>query len=237
MKRLSSYVGSLLVVMLAASTQQSCKSSASKEKSDSSSVVINGHKFVDLQLPSGLLWAETNVGAESATDNGDYYSWGEIKTKADYSESTYLYGHSYDHIEKYNAADGQQVLEANDDVATICWGKPCRIPTYEEFKELADTANCSWTWVEKAVEKGDTLRGYEVKSQRNGNCIFLPAAGAHNGTHLYLNGTNGNYWTSTLSDDNCGDAYTLSFYFANSSFYRNARYMGSSIRPVANKGK
>ncbi len=237
MKRLSSCIGGLLLVMLTASVLQSCGHAASKGKADDGGVVINGHRFVDLQLPSGLLWAETNVGAESATDNGDYYAWGETKTKADYSESAYLYGHSYDNMEKYNAADGKQVLEGTDDVAASSWGEPCRMPTCKEFEELKDTANCSWTWVEKVSESNDTLRGYGVKSQRNGNSIFLPAAGARNGTHLYLNGSDGNYWTSTLSDDNCGDAYTLSFYFANGSFYRNARYMGSSVRPVASKGK
>ncbi len=34
--------------------------------------IINGHKFVDLGLPSGLLWAENNVGAETAADYGCY---------------------------------------------------------------------------------------------------------------------------------------------------------------------
>ena len=34
--------------------------------------IIGGHKFIDLGLPSGLLWAETNVGASSYFDDGDY---------------------------------------------------------------------------------------------------------------------------------------------------------------------
>ena len=41
------------------------------------SKTINGHKFVDLGLPSGLLWAETNIGAEKPADDGNYYAWGE----------------------------------------------------------------------------------------------------------------------------------------------------------------
>ncbi len=41
------------------------------------SQAINGHKFVDLGLPSGTLWAEMNVGANSATDSGTYYSWSD----------------------------------------------------------------------------------------------------------------------------------------------------------------
>lgn len=42
---------------------------------------INGHKFVDLGLPSGLLWADRNVGADSPYDYGDFFAWGETKTK------------------------------------------------------------------------------------------------------------------------------------------------------------
>ena len=54
-----------------------------------STEVINGHKFVNLGLPSGTLWAETNVGAKSKSDIGDYYAWGEIETKDSYKESNY----------------------------------------------------------------------------------------------------------------------------------------------------
>ena len=33
--------------------------------------------YVDLGLPSGLLWATCNVGAESPEGWGNYYAWGE----------------------------------------------------------------------------------------------------------------------------------------------------------------
>ena len=48
--------------------------------------IINGHKFVDLGLPSGLLWAETNIGAATAADDGCYFAWGEtdMTTKSSY---------------------------------------------------------------------------------------------------------------------------------------------------------
>ena len=41
------------------------------------SCTIGGHWFVDLGLPSGLLWAETNVGATNSYDFGNYYLSGE----------------------------------------------------------------------------------------------------------------------------------------------------------------
>ncbi len=65
-------------------------------KNDDGSYTINGHKFIDLGLSSGLLWAETNVGATNYYDYGTYYSkdnafawseWGttcRLPTKAEF---------------------------------------------------------------------------------------------------------------------------------------------------------
>ena len=36
-------------------------------------------KWIDLGLPSGLLWASTNVGAEKPEDFGLYFAWGETQ--------------------------------------------------------------------------------------------------------------------------------------------------------------
>ena len=51
--------------------------------------LINGHEFIDLGLPSGLLWAKTNVGASSSSDDGDYFAWGETEPTSYYAWSTY----------------------------------------------------------------------------------------------------------------------------------------------------
>ena len=37
----------------------------------------NGHDYVDLGLPSGLVWATCNVGASKPEEYGNYYAWGE----------------------------------------------------------------------------------------------------------------------------------------------------------------
>ncbi len=42
-------------------------------KKEDGKYTINNHTFVDLGLPSGLLWAETNVGATNSYDFGNYY--------------------------------------------------------------------------------------------------------------------------------------------------------------------
>ena len=64
----------------------SCTSKTSKTnketKKDSVIVESNGHSYIDLGLPSGKLWATMNVGAESPSDYGAYFSWGEIVSKS-----------------------------------------------------------------------------------------------------------------------------------------------------------
>ena len=40
------------------------------------SLIANaGNNYVDLGLPSGLLWATCNIGAESPEQFGNYYDW------------------------------------------------------------------------------------------------------------------------------------------------------------------
>ena len=71
------------------------------------SKTVNGHKFVDLRLPSGLLWAETNIGAEIAADAGNYYAWGEVEPQSSnsYSWTSYKYGSTLSDLTKYNSSD------------------------------------------------------------------------------------------------------------------------------------
>ncbi len=191
------------------------------------SKTINGHKFIDLGLPSGLLWAETNVGAETETEYGDYFAWGEtVANKTDYSWDTYKYGDSSYNITKYNSSDKKTTLDKKDDAAYVKWGRSsCRMPTSDEFEELLNSDNCTWTW---------TNGGYKVKSLSNGNSIFLPASGYRRGSNLSNQGSHGYYWSSTLNSSYRSSAYYL--YFDSSNHFVNDinyRYNGFPVRPVA----
>ena len=188
--------------------------------------VINGHKFVDLGLPSGLLWAETNVGAFAPYADGDYYAWGETETKSSYSWDTYKWGSS---TTKYNSSDGKTTLEASDDVATVKWGKECRMPSPAEFQELYN--KCDWTW--KSSYNGAS--GYLVTGPNN-QTIFLPASGGCFNGDLGNHGFSGYYWSSSLYAGSTNYAYNLYF---RSGFigpsYNGNRCNGRSVRPVAEK--
>ena len=196
--------------------------------------IINGHKFVDLGLPSGLLWAETNIGAATAADDGCYFAWGEtdMTTKSSYDWSTYKYGKYYDNMTKYNSTDGKTVLDKEDDAAYVNWGSSCRMPTIAEFTELRNSDNCTWTWTSQTTSSGSSIYGYKVTSVKNGNSIFLPASGYRIEGDLF-HGSFGFYWSSTLDYGNSYYAYCLSFHSGYYGWYYYIRFLGHTVRPVA----
>ena len=212
--------------------------------------LINGHKFIDLGLPSGLLWAETNIGAETAYDDGYYYAWGETSTKEDYSTSTYkgltidtTYSELYEKYiyteiySKYNETDGKTVLDKEDDAAYVNWGTSCRMPTKEDWVELANSSNCTWVWVSRTNSNGEPIKCYKVVSKRNNNMIYLPASGDCCGNGNYSHGEYGNYWSSTRHSEL---EYILYLNFTSSSYLsesvnRRSEGCGFSVRPVASQ--
>ena len=203
------------------------------------------HAYVDLGLPSGLKWATCNVGASSPEDYGGYFAWGETEPKNSYDWSTYQWmttgQSSWEYVNKYQFADGQTsacwysngtftgdgktVLELSDDAARANWGGSWRMPTHEEFQELYK--KCTWTWT---TQNG--VKGYKVTSNRNGNSIFLPAAGYRSESSLLGAGERGYYWSSSLSENYSGLAWYLYFDSDYRSVDLSVRYDGQSVRPV-----
>ena len=168
--------------------------------------IINGHKFVDLGLPSGLLWATCNIGAETAADDGYYFAWGETEAKSQYDWDTYKHGTSSDNLTKYNSTDGKTVLDKEDDAACTNWGSPCRMPTQKELGEIWD--NCTKTWIRIPISDNTFVMGKKFTSTKNGNSIFFPASGYRSGTTLNRHDENGYYWTSSTDTK-----YVLPYYF------------------------
>ena len=102
------------------------------------------------------------------------------------------------------------------------------MPTAEEQEELKDTNNCTWTWT---TQNG--VNGYKVTSKKNGNSIFLPAAGHRYRSILDNVGRSGYYWSSSLStiDNSCAD--NINFWdFAVGWERYSGRATGWSVRAV-----
>lgn len=200
----------------------------------------NGYGYVDLGLPSGLLWAYTNIGAAIPTDYGNYYAWGETENKETYDFSTYRYCNNGDSasITKYcsnesygneSFSDSLTILESNDDAATVNWGNNWRMPTVTELQELKD--NCTVIWTTLNGVKGRLFTG------SNGNSVFLPAAGVRSGSDLYNARTYGVYWSSSLHTDSPSCAMVLYLAYGNYGIDNEYRCNGLSVRPVCVQSK
>ncbi len=183
--------------------------------------VHNGHEYVDLGLPSGTKWATCNVGANSPEEYGGYYAWGETVTKDYYYWDTYAYG-SEDYDCQYI---GSEISGTQYDVAHVQWGGNWRMPTLAQCQELIDCCSSSWTSV-------NGVSGTKVVGP-NGNYIFLPAAGFRVFGNLDIAGSDGFYWSGTLSNEysDYSSAYVLD---ADGSFdwCSGHRCEGHSVRPV-----
>ena len=176
---------------------------------------INGRDYVDLGL--SVKWATCNVGASSPSGYGDHYAWGETSTKTEYTS---------DNSRTYGKQMGSICGNSLYDVARYKWGSPWRLPSASEIDELLN--NCTWEWTTM-----NGVAGYKVKSKRNSNYIFLPAAGWRNGSSLYLRGSSGCYWSGTPYESGSGSAYGLGFDSGGHGRGWDDRYHGRSVRPVA----
>ena len=149
------------------------------KKNNGGNGTCNGFDYVDLGLRSGTMWATCNVGAERPEDYGDYFAWGETRSKSVYDWSTYTYCKGdYNQLTKYCSesdfgfegfTDKLKTLESGDDAATANWGGGWRTPTYSDWVELL--TRCDYTWT---TQNG--VNGF-LFTARNGNSIFLSAAG------------------------------------------------------------
>lgn len=193
------------------------------------------HSFVDLDLPSGTLWATCNVGADVPEGYGDYFAWGETQPKETYNWSTYQYcmGNSTTMTKYcsnssygYNGfTDDLTTLLPEDDASTANWGTDWRMPTNEEFQELYNNTTVTWT-------QRNGVNG-RLFTANNGNSLFLPAAGHRGGSSLYGAGSFGDYWSSSLRTDRSNWAWC---YGSSSVVGRrmggNGRSDGLPVRPV-----
>lgn len=202
---------------------------------------IDGRDYVDLDLPSGTLWATCNVGATSPEDYGDYFAWGETEGfdsgKTTFNWSTYKWCNgSEDTMTKYCSnstygnngfTDNLAELEPEDDAAYVSWGTNWRMPSYDQCDELM---NRRYTTTETATENG--VNGIRITSKTNGNSIFLPAAGQRLNSTLFSTGDCFYYWSRTVQKTRYSyNAYFLYYY---SAFVLTVtdRYYGQPVRPV-----
>ena len=159
----------------------------------------NGYEFVDLGLPSGLLWATCNVGATSPEQAGLYFAWGEtVGFSADQVED----GERSFSSSEYSSGPAASIstdLTLEQDAAHIYMGGKWRMPTKAEFEELFSNTTQTWT----LDYNGTGVVGHIFVSKVNGNSVFFPAAGYRCNSPLYKSDLYGRYWTASWDSRHC----------------------------------
>ena len=199
-------------------------------------------ELVDLGL--SVKWGSFNIGATKPEEYGGHYQWAgtqDVTDKSihlDWDNCPYHTGSDYktgwtkyipsnepSYWSGSGSPDNKTVLDPEDDLAHVKLGGKWRMPTIKEWSELIN--NCTSVWTEL-----NGVKGMMFESKKNGNSIFLPAAGYRNYDDLLYVEEYGYYWSSSLS--------TIDPYFACLLFHLDDvgtgdhyRYYGQSVRPVS----
>ena len=194
------------------------------------------HDFVEI---GGIKWATKNVGANSITDTGLYFQWGDTQgyTAAQvgsgdgqkyFSEDDCIYYNDGSYT-KYNEGDSLITLESTDDAVKAAWGGNWRMPTVSEFIALREAVTSAWT----ADYQGSGVAGLVLTSNTDGATLFFPACG--DASYGSVNDVGyGNYWSSSLYAD-YGGSDACSLYFGNGGVNwvsDSYRYYGYPVRGV-----
>ena len=221
-----------------------------------SSTPTPSHDFVEI---GGLKWATMNVGANSITDAGLYFQWGDTQgytadQVGDGEGQKYFDWENYKYAEidtngggngsgsgsgsgggsyrmtKYNDSDGKTVLDSEDDAVTAAWGDNWRMPTTEEFAALGNAVNTAWTGDYKSTGVAGMVC---TAKDGSGAQLFFPAAGYCNNGSVFRVGSNGRYWSGSLYSSSVQSAYFMDFRNGGVS-WRNyyLRYLGFLVRGV-----
>lgn len=140
----------------------------------------NGYDYVDLGLPSGLLWATKNIGAETSEDAGLYFQWGDAQGYTaeqvgngeglkvfNWADYKWNVDGSLGNLSKYIASDGKTILDPEDDAAHVNMGDSWRMPTENEFIEL-----CMNTDIYLVPTEGAEIQGTAQESSGNASLII-----------------------------------------------------------------
>ena len=193
----------------------------------------------------GNKWATKNVGASSPSDNGNYYAWAATTTQANYTWGVGLTPYQQSggssptnasHWSKYNGSDGKTVLDSSDDAATVVLGSPWKMPEGSDLTALIAETNV-WGPNNSNYSSYGPGRMFVVHTAgKTDRLLFLPASGIKSQNSLNGVGTEGNYWSSSLTLSYVWNAQYVFFQNATitliNGYQYGARCVGFSVRAV-----
>ena len=202
---------------------------------------------IDLGL--SVLWSDTYLGAATPFESGDYYAWGELKTKEVYDWSNYKFARPSDAdpnkylLTKYcihesywggvGPMDNKKHLDAEDDVVKAKLGGKWRMPTIDEVKELCD--NCTWE-----LKNINDVRCLIGTSKLTGKTITLSFSGYRDGDKVERLTETLGFWSNEIDarveyEKNSQTLVCIPSFDEKPGDGNGPRYLGLSIRPVLAK--
>ena len=197
-----------------------------------------------VNLGLSVFWATCNIGANDPGEYGDFFAWGELEPKTEYTWENYKFrkeGNTdqtlvvtkYNSIESHGAIDSKTVLDPEDDLATVRLGGGWHTPTQAEWTALE--THC--TFVGTTL---DGVIGIEVTSKLNGNTLFFPAGGRHYGSESNWWNSGWGYekmarlWASEVGTSNPNLATNIDLNITGTVYRNDApyRYEGHNVRAV-----
>lgn len=172
-------------------------------------------------MPSGLLWATYNVGANKPEEIGLYFRWGATQgftsdDASNFSKSSYC-------------SDGSVLqLSLDYDSANAYMGNDWRMPNKKEAEELRDSCKYVYTTINDVPGSLLISNKNPDKSIFLPNCVFLDMYGT-----IAKNTAIGCYWVSEA--DSATTAYQMMIGDSYSRLGVNGycnRQCGLNIRPV-----
>ena len=198
-----------------------------------------GAKGID--MGTGLLWANMNIGAQGQDDIGDLVGWGDASGKHEQQSFDASYGNYVEDIEecmKYygGTSPHSNIAGTKYDYASRKWGGQWRMPTWKEWNKLIKACEISY----EKKEFGE----YYVFTGPTGNKLYFPAGGyaLGGGENEFWSGydtVTGEYWTSMLNSKKKNEAWYVGMSRKNGKNKVAAgsvpRYYRQSVRAVRPK--
>lgn len=177
---------------------------------------VDGHEYVDLGLPSGILWATCNVGSLVPEGYGDFMSWAERSTSLFTGKTSFTSGTYNPSVKATSASSGWS--PAPSAFATGSMGiysdwKNWSLPDVNAWKELLANTEQEFVKVNKVL-------CCKFTSNKNKKTLILPFAGSFRDQGYYQTTEDGYemdllYWSRTfasMSSENYMRIHALGFY-------------------------
>lgn len=183
-------------------------------------------ELVDFGLPSGNLWATTNIGASTPYEPGLYFAWGEINGYEKNDSHLFLIEdyiwYDGEHYSKYNDKDGISTLLLEDDVANVDFGGSWHIPNAADFGELLN-------YTQRYIDSNNNVVTFY--DNKNNEISFFN--GGFIDKQIYFDGEEGFYWSNQLENNIIDNVLSFHItYKGDAMITSNKRFVGQNIRPI-----